>query len=556
MQLGVLLAAAAALIPGPAAAERTALFLGAADPRAFELDGIEVTIALGIASLTTIAVALSGTRGAVLRPLVATSAALNASALAVGSAHAWLWWVVATATGTWMLRASGAAAVARGLRFAWANGLALGIIAVAGVVSGLAEAGPATSSALGALPGPAAWLLLAGWVCVAGISPFRSGSAPLLEHGGLTVALSGLTWWLAAFSSVIRHVAVRLPGWWVEQAPWIAGVGVALALIAPCRALARTASLGRFASVPALHRGLALAGLAVWTRPSIVGAVALLVAGAGATAGLLVLASATRAVGFDSETAAARPLPDTRSATRALWIAASAGPATLGLVGAFHVGMAAMARFPGVAMLVALSTFLAAYAAIQATRAPSVPSADLADRSESDVAGLRALIALLTALVVTLGLTPDPVLRLAQIGARRALAPEVPLQPADPEIGSEFDRRMAAGSRRPAPTSSAEQMAQEEADVGRTLGQPPHEPGIPAGSVADVDTHRVPVAHELSLQRPADAIEHLELPVLRPPAIDDLAPVSHESRIMRGDGHANTVAPGVVPTSATSSGSL
>ncbi len=176
MQLGVLLAAAAALIPGPAAAERTALFLGAADPRAFELDGIGVTIALGIASLTTIAVALSGTRGAVLRPLVATSAALNASALAVGSAHAWLWWVVATATGTWMLRASGAAAVARGLRFAWANGLALGIIAVAGVVSGLAEAGPATSSALGALPGPAAWLLLAGWVCVAGISPFRSGS--------------------------------------------------------------------------------------------------------------------------------------------------------------------------------------------------------------------------------------------------------------------------------------------------------------------------------------------------------------------------------------------
>src|SRR5687768_13896653 len=57
----------------------------------------------------------------------------------------------------------------------------------------------------------------------------------------------------------------------------------------------------------------------------------------------------------------------------------------------------------------------------------------------------------------------------------------------------------------------AEDVARDEGDVRRPLGQPAHEVRIPLRAERDVDTHPVAVAHEALLQVPAHAVQHLEL---------------------------------------------
>src|SRR5579875_3300659 len=57
----------------------------------------------------------------------------------------------------------------------------------------------------------------------------------------------------------------------------------------------------------------------------------------------------------------------------------------------------------------------------------------------------------------------------------------------------------------------AEQVTGEKEDVGRPLGESPHEVGPPGGAEGDVDAHAEALLDEAALKVAADAVEHLEL---------------------------------------------
>jgi hypothetical protein len=72
-----------------------------------------------------------------------------------------------------------------------------------------------------------------------------------------------------------------------------------------------------------------------------------------------------------------------------------------------------------------------------------------------------------------------------------------------------------AGGPRPVRAPPAEGLAHDvaghEHEVGRALGQAPHEVRVPARPERHVHAHPVAVGHELLLQVAPDAVEHLEL---------------------------------------------
>src|SRR3712207_6073508 len=66
--------------------------------------------------------------------------------------------------------------------------------------------------------------------------------------------------------------------------------------------------------------------------------------------------------------------------------------------------------------------------------------------------------------------------------------------------------------------SSADEGAQEEQEVGRALGHPAGQVRVPGGTERDVHPDAVTAVHQLLLEVAADAVEELELVLLRTPA--------------------------------------
>src|SRR5258705_11902565 len=61
--------------------------------------------------------------------------------------------------------------------------------------------------------------------------------------------------------------------------------------------------------------------------------------------------------------------------------------------------------------------------------------------------------------------------------------------------------------------------AHDEAEVGRTFAQPPHEVGEPFASEGDVQPYSISVGDKCPLQVTADSIQHLELEAVLADAI-------------------------------------
>ena len=68
---------------------------------------------------------------------------------------------------------------------------------------------------------------------------------------------------------------------------------------------------------------------------------------------------------------------------------------------------------------------------------------------------------------------------------------------------------------RSANRSALENILQDEPDIGRTLGQPPHEIRIPVLAIRHIHAHSVAFLYELLLQVAADAKKHLKLILVR-----------------------------------------
>src|SRR6266478_7921514 len=58
-------------------------------------------------------------------------------------------------------------------------------------------------------------------------------------------------------------------------------------------------------------------------------------------------------------------------------------------------------------------------------------------------------------------------------------------------------------------------ISQHEPHIGRTLGEAPHEIGVPVSAVGHVDSHAVTVSYQLLLQVAPDAVQHLKLKFVR-----------------------------------------
>src|SRR5437870_1972517 len=58
-------------------------------------------------------------------------------------------------------------------------------------------------------------------------------------------------------------------------------------------------------------------------------------------------------------------------------------------------------------------------------------------------------------------------------------------------------------------------VSQHEPYIGRTLGQAPHEIGVPVSAVGHVDSHAVTVSYQLLLQVAPYAVQHLKLKSVR-----------------------------------------
>ena len=70
--------------------------------------------------------------------------------------------------------------------------------------------------------------------------------------------------------------------------------------------------------------------------------------------------------------------------------------------------------------------------------------------------------------------------------------------------------RVCEGSGTCPPGSAAEQVSQDEEDVGRALGEAAHEVGIPGVAVRDVQAEAKAVGDQHALEIAADAVQHLE----------------------------------------------
>src|SRR5262249_18726619 len=80
----------------------------------------------------------------------------------------------------------------------------------------------------------------------------------------------------------------------------------------------------------------------------------------------------------------------------------------------------------------------------------------------------------------------------------------------------------------------AEEVADEEHQIGRTLGQPAHEVRKPIAPVGDVDAHAVALADQLVLQVSANAVEHLKFKLI-------LGQVAFRGKADGGGDHARVV---------------
>src|SRR3712207_872537 len=91
--------------------------------------------------------------------------------------------------------------------------------------------------------------------------------------------------------------------------------------------------------------------------------------------------------------------------------------------------------------------------------------------------------------------------------------------------------------------SSTDEGAQEEREVGRALGHPAGQVRVPGGPEGDVHADAVTVVHELLLEVAADAVEELELVLLRSPAGagGGLSGVGDELVVVRAEGGVGAV---------------
>ncbi len=398
-----------------------------------------------------------------------------------------------------------------------------------------------------AAPRTAMLLAVAGYGLLLGWFPFhpwRLRSYRRLGPGG-AVCLAG-PWTVAVSGSLLAFLAGS-PDRWAEIAGGVALVAGLGALMAAPLALAQNDLRGALGFADIYLGAAALLGLAAWSSESVLGSVLLVVAESCSVGGLLawifVLASRGCGPGFAGLAGSV--------AVPRLWRSIGG----ILLLGAF--GCAGTVGFPGL-LLSLTGSFRAAPGSVAAVlagslgcvwvcarvierfggRAASGPAAPLA-------VGERMLLLSLAMAVVVGGVFPGPTVGLARDGVAALLAVEVPFEPADPDLGPD-DRRVARALR----PGSVEQVAQEEQHVGRPLREAPHEPGVPARPIAHVDPHGVSGLVERSLQRPPDAVEHLELPSARLVPIDDLATVLEHGGIMRRDADADPPVAGVVLSQA------
>src|SRR2546428_515263 len=99
-----------------------------------------------------------------------------------------------------------------------------------------------------------------------------------------------------------------------------------------------------------------------------------------------------------------------------------------------------------------------------------------------------------------------------------------------PLVGPPF-----AGIRRSPPSSK--RVRSEEPDVGRPLGQPSRQVGIPPGAIRDIHADRFSFPNQLGLQVSPDAVEHLEL-VARlgdVSCLHEALGTLHQRRVVRGE---------------------
>src|SRR6266404_4004477 len=66
----------------------------------------------------------------------------------------------------------------------------------------------------------------------------------------------------------------------------------------------------------------------------------------------------------------------------------------------------------------------------------------------------------------------------------------------------------------PASGLGPEEIAQEEGEVGRPLGQAAHEIGKPIAAVWNINAEAIAVFNELALQVGSHAVQHLELKIV------------------------------------------
>src|SRR6267143_7673 len=66
----------------------------------------------------------------------------------------------------------------------------------------------------------------------------------------------------------------------------------------------------------------------------------------------------------------------------------------------------------------------------------------------------------------------------------------------------------------PPPALGPEEIAEEEGEIGRALGEAAHEIGKPVAAERDVNAEAVAVLDELALQVDSHAVQHLELEIV------------------------------------------
>jgi NADH:ubiquinone oxidoreductase subunit 5 (subunit L)/multisubunit Na+/H+ antiporter MnhA subunit len=394
----------------------------------------------------------------------------------------------------------------------------------------------------GAVGAAVVWVVIAASVALAGGFPLNLGRADTVARAPAAIgALMVGPWVVAAMMMLMRLIPALIGPGWEGATPNLTLLAVAGALLAAPAALGQRSSVGAAVRLPPLFIGMALAGLATWRIEGLQGAVLALIAISVVGPAWCAAMGAGRAAtspGGDEDppapadhgwrcSAAVAALPATLTASALTY------PALLLIL------LAGFRTTPGT---LALLPFAGVGGVLVVTRLGAAGPTGAAASSRRD----RALAVLLAGLLCAASLAPAVLLAPMMPTLQSLLAPDPPFEFADPEVGEGAPKvaavaRPGPAKRRPAaaPVVSAQQVPQEEQQVGRALGEPPHEPRIPGGTVTDVDSYGHPVGGEIALRPDADAVEHLELPVAQSVGFDQPLGVPQDRRVVRGDGHGD-----------------